>query len=74
MNDTLKIFNGDSINAPLIGNYCGQKVPPRISSNGPALHLRIFDFTEGSFFATYSVVDSGWSTEQICMVYYIELF
>ncbi|XP_055335662.1 cubilin-like [Paramacrobiotus metropolitanus] len=38
--DYLEIRNGDSISAPLIGKYCGRKIPPPIMSTGNALHFR----------------------------------
>nr|XP_036671656.1 cubilin homolog [Drosophila suzukii] len=37
--DWLEIRNGDSQSSPLIGRYCGTKIPSRLPSFGNALHL-----------------------------------
>ncbi|KAG5881771.1 hypothetical protein JTB14_021141 [Gonioctena quinquepunctata] len=54
--DTLKIYNGDSVDSPLLKSLCGSKVPPTLVSDGSA--LTIYLDTPMSFFATYSVYDS----------------
>lgn len=51
------IYNGASSEAPILGNYCGDKIP-RVISGGSALHIVVLP-TAYTFFFTYSVVDSG---------------
>lgn len=52
----IKIYNGEDANAPLIGEYCGNKAPPVISG-GSAVHVVIEELSS-RFIATYSVLDS----------------
>ncbi|XP_017135474.1 cubilin homolog isoform X2 [Drosophila miranda] len=49
--DYLEIRNGDSAKSPLIGRYCGTRIPPRVPSFGNALFL--------SFVSDSSVEESG---------------
>ena len=35
--DSVSVYNGDSIDAPLIGSYCGTRVPASITSFGSVL-------------------------------------
>ncbi|XP_045491488.1 LOW QUALITY PROTEIN: cubilin homolog [Colias croceus] len=58
----LKIFDGDDVNAPLIGEYCGRKVPPMIVSRGSALtvvHGTYSDTLSGYFSAHYSSLSTA---------------
>ncbi|XP_056646391.1 cubilin [Diorhabda sublineata] len=52
----LNVYNGESVESPLIGKYCGPKVPPTIVSDGSA--LTVFVKSQITFFATYSTFDS----------------
>ncbi|KAH8357601.1 hypothetical protein KR200_003594 [Drosophila serrata] len=38
--DWLEIRNGDSESSPLIGRYCGSRIPPRLPSYGNVMHLK----------------------------------
>lgn len=51
------IYNGENDNAPLLGQYCGEKIP-RMISGGSALHIVVMP-NSYRFFFTYSVVSSG---------------
>ncbi|XP_017314205.2 inactive serine protease PAMR1 isoform X2 [Ictalurus punctatus] len=37
--DFVELRDGDSIHSPLIGRYCGDKIPPPIRSSGNSLHI-----------------------------------
>ncbi|XP_026793165.2 inactive serine protease PAMR1 isoform X3 [Pangasianodon hypophthalmus] len=37
--DFVELRDGDSIHSPLIGRYCGDKIPPPIRSSGDSLHI-----------------------------------
>lgn len=50
------IYNGQTDNAPILGKYCGRKIP-RLISGGSALHIVIMTGTS-KFFLTYSVLES----------------
>lgn len=52
----VQIYNGEDDTAPLVGQYCGDHVPPTISG-GSSLHVAIRD-TSITFIATYTVLDS----------------
>ncbi|OQV20099.1 Cubilin [Hypsibius exemplaris] len=55
--DYLQIRNGNNPDAPLIGNYCGRKIPPAIISSGNALYIRFTSNDwkeEAGWSATYS--------------------
>lgn len=51
------IYNGENDQAPLLGQFCGDKIP-RMISGGSALHI-VVQPTAYRFFFTYSIVDSG---------------
>ncbi|XP_045485243.1 cubilin-like [Pieris rapae] len=57
-----KIFDGNDINSPVIGEYCGYKAPSTIVSHGSALtimHGTYGDTLSGSFTAHYSTLSSA---------------
>lgn len=57
----LRVLDGDDTNAPLIGEYCGRKVPPMIVSHGSALTIEFGSYTgkiAGMFAASYSPVSN----------------
>lgn len=56
--DTLKIFNGNSVNAPLIGSYTGTQSPGSINANGNSLTLKFKSGTSSSA--------SGWNAIWTC--------
>ncbi|RZC32589.1 cubilin, partial [Asbolus verrucosus] len=51
-----KVFNGESASAPLLGGYCGNKLPPTLTSDGAAMHV-VVDYSS-ILFATYTVYDN----------------
>lgn len=58
----LRILDGNDMNAPLIDEYCGRKVPPMIVSRGNAITVQFGSYTDalsGSFQAAYTTVDSA---------------
>ncbi|VVC99646.1 unnamed protein product [Leptidea sinapis] len=58
----LKVFDGNDKDSPLIGEYCGIKVPPLIVSHGSALTLLHGTYTgalKGKFIAYYSTLDTA---------------
>lgn len=55
--NTVFIYNGETAQAPLIGQYCGDKIP-RMISGGSAVHIVLLS-NPYRFFFTYSVLDSG---------------
>ncbi|XP_045516085.1 cubilin-like [Pieris brassicae] len=58
----LKFFDGNDINSPVIGEYCGYKVPSAIVSHGSALtimHGTYGDTLSGSFTAHYSTLSNA---------------
>jgi len=56
--DTLKIYDGNSTNAPLIGNYTGNNTPGSITATGTALTL--------SFKSGAATTSSGWKAYYMC--------
>ncbi|XP_050497170.1 cubilin-like [Diabrotica virgifera virgifera] len=52
----LEVRNGQTTDSPLLGQYCGPKIPPKMTSDGSALTIHIK--SQLTFFATYSVYDS----------------
>ena len=54
----LKIYNGASSDAPLLGSYCGTKSPPTLTTDGSAMHIDIE--YNSVLFATYSIFDNRW--------------
>uniref|UniRef100_A0A2A4JDL6 Cubilin n=2 Tax=Heliothis virescens TaxID=7102 RepID=A0A2A4JDL6_HELVI len=53
----LRVLDGDDNKAPIIGEYCGRKVPPMIVSRGSALTVEFGSYTgriNGIFAAHYS--------------------
>ncbi|KAG8232957.1 hypothetical protein J437_LFUL011450, partial [Ladona fulva] len=58
----LYIRDGVDDDAPLVGAYCGTRVPPHITSSGSALHVRFtsrYGATIANFKAFYSVINSA---------------
>ena len=58
--DILRIYNGNSAAAPLIGSYSGTNLPPSATSSAPNGCL-YFVFTSNS-----SVTQTGWSSNITC--------
>lgn len=54
---SLTIYNGESAEAPVLGEYCGSKVPPTLTSEGSALHIVLTYNT--AFNAAFSVFESS---------------
>ncbi|GAB1597688.1 hypothetical protein Ahia01_000045400, partial [Argonauta hians] len=50
----VKVLDGIDAEAPVIGTYCGQRLPPRITSLGSALYIIIQKDDKLLFHATYS--------------------
>ncbi|KAH8296515.1 hypothetical protein KR054_007352 [Drosophila jambulina] len=60
--DWLEIRNGDSESSPLIGRYCGSRIPPRIPSYGNAMHLKFHSddsIERPGFLLTYQQIGAG---------------
>ena len=57
--DYIKIYDGDSIDAELIGTYSGKDSPGMVVSTGQYLTLE--------FFSSESVTDEGWSARVGCL-------
>lgn len=57
-NQPVKIYNGESQDAPLIEGYCGSKLPKTITSDGNALTIHVSESFQLAFSATYSVYDN----------------
>lgn len=60
--DYLYLYDGNSINAPLIGTYTGTTLPPSITSTGNSLLLRFRSdcaTTAAGWAATYTTVPNG---------------
>ncbi|KAJ8727243.1 hypothetical protein PYW08_015640 [Mythimna loreyi] len=58
----LRVLDGDDNSAPLIGEYCGKKVPPMIVSRGSALTIEFGSYTgrvTGMFAAHYSPLSNA---------------
>lgn len=55
----LKIYDGESDEAPLIGGYCGNKSPSLIVSVGNAMHITLNYAYGATFQAVYSVIKTG---------------
>jgi hypothetical protein len=60
--DRIEVRDGDGLEAPIIGTYCGYQVPAHITSRGSALTLNMIT-TKGMLYnslkATYSVLSDG---------------
>jgi N-acetyl-anhydromuramyl-L-alanine amidase AmpD len=60
--DYLYVYDGNSINAPLLGTYTGNSLPPVITSTGGALLLRFRSdcaTTAAGWVASYTSVSTG---------------
>ncbi|CAH0628596.1 unnamed protein product [Chrysodeixis includens] len=58
----LRVHDGDDERAPVIGEYCGRKVPPMIVSRGSALTIEFGSYTgklAGKFSAHYSPLSNA---------------
>ncbi|KAF9421742.1 hypothetical protein HW555_002423 [Spodoptera exigua] len=58
----LRVLDGDDKYAPLIGEYCGRKVPPMIVSRGSAVTVEYGSYTgapTGMFSAHYSALSNA---------------
>ncbi|TRZ04415.1 hypothetical protein DNTS_013284 [Danionella cerebrum] len=57
--DYVEVRDGDSVKSPVIGRYCGEKIPAPIKSSGNSLHIRFvsdgYNNYDG-FFATFQEV------------------
>ncbi|XP_075972498.1 cubilin homolog [Anticarsia gemmatalis] len=51
----LRVLDGDDKDSPLIGEYCGRKVPPMIVSRGNAITIELGSYTDriGRIFAAH---------------------
>ncbi|TGZ53188.1 Cubilin [Temnothorax longispinosus] len=58
---SLQVFEGESIDGPLLGKWCNNVAPPPITSTGSSLtlHLAIHYEFIGHFVATYSVLNTA---------------
>jgi len=59
--DELKVYNGTTTSAPLIGNYCGTNLPGPFIADNTAGALTF------SFTSDYSVSQEGWAAEVSCL-------
>lgn len=59
--DELKVYNGNSTSAPLLGTFCGTNLPGPFEADNPDGALT-FRFT-----SDYSVSKNGWSAEVMCV-------
>ncbi|XP_030375580.1 cubilin homolog [Scaptodrosophila lebanonensis] len=60
--DYLEIRNGDMALSPLIGRYCGQRIPPRIPSFGNRLYVSFHSdsyIQDAGFYMTWQVAETG---------------
>lgn len=58
---SLQVFEGESIDGPLLGKWCNNVSPPPITSTGSSLTLHLavnYEFI-GHFVAMYSVLNTG---------------
>ena len=55
-NDIVKVYNGETTSAPLLGTYSGSNIPPAITANGKKMLITFTtndSLTAGGFRATY---------------------
>ncbi|KAH8239867.1 hypothetical protein KR032_008825 [Drosophila birchii] len=60
--DWLEIRNGDSETSPLIGRYCGTRIPPRLPSYGNVMHLKFHSddsIERPGFLLTWQQIGAG---------------
>lgn len=57
--DYLYVYNGPSINSPLIGSYTGTSLPPTITSSGPSITLKQY--------SDLYVNDAGFTINWTCL-------
>lgn len=58
----VRLYEGDSLDGPVLGTWCGTKTPLPITSTGNAMTVHLFsDYgnTDDRFGAVYSVLNSG---------------
>ncbi|KAK5640278.1 hypothetical protein RI129_011089 [Pyrocoelia pectoralis] len=53
----LKIYNGASNKSPVLGEYCENKIPPPLVSDGSSLHIEVTAF-DMNFAASYYMLDT----------------
>ncbi|XP_029168402.1 cubilin-like [Nylanderia fulva] len=59
--DYIQVFEGESVDGPVLGKWCNNITPPSITSTGSALTLHLFvryEFT-GHFVASYSALNTA---------------
>lgn len=59
--DVLSVYDGDSINSPLIGEFSGNNIPQLIQADNATGCLTL------NFVSDASVTSDGWSAEVICV-------
>ncbi|XP_045763527.1 cubilin homolog [Maniola jurtina] len=58
----LRVYDGNDDKAPLVGEFCGKKVPPTIVSQGSALTIQLGSYTDtidGYFSAHYTTLTNA---------------
>ncbi|XP_049865550.1 cubilin homolog [Pectinophora gossypiella] len=58
----LRVYDGNDVDAPVVDEFCGHKVPPMIVSHGSAITLVLGTYNgtvEGQFYATYSTLTTA---------------
>lgn len=58
--DYVEVYDGASINDPVMGTYCGSNLPPALTSTGPAITVRLF--ADGGL--EYSGFKLNWECEE----------
>ena len=58
----VEVRDGDDVEAPLMGSYCGSRAPPHLTTQGSAMFVQVMSLLggqTGTFTAVYSVLSSG---------------
>jgi len=63
-NDYLEIYDGDDVNATLIGKYCGTDLPETVSASTAGGKLTFHFVSDKPFFS--SSTESGWDSKFSC--------
>lgn len=64
--DYVEVYDGDAIDAPFLGRYCSNNVPPPVVSTGSTLRIRFIadqSVTRGGFRAEYVTICGGLYTD-----------
>lgn len=65
--DFVELRDGNSIHSPLVGRYCGDKIPPPIRSSGDSLHIHFVSDGYNNYDGFSATFQELSGTESMCL-------